>query len=89
VLARLREVANPGGLGLPELSRGLRGDAADVEFHRLKEVAESLERDGLARVTRQGERPEAHPAGAVAEERAPYSTGVGQEDTGEIRVSLP
>ncbi len=39
--------------------------------------------------TRQGERPEARPAGAVAEERAPYSTGVGQEEPGEIRVSLP
>jgi hypothetical protein len=35
------------------------------------------------------ERPEHRPADAVAEERAPYSTGPEQEGAGEIRVSLP
>ena len=89
VLARLREGAALGGVGLPELGRRLRGDATDVEPVRLMEVVESLERDGLARVERPAERSEARPAGAVAEERAPYAAGPGREDPAEIRVSLP
>ncbi len=89
VLARLREEANPGGLPLPELARLLRENATDVEPVRLKAVVESLERDGLARVMNASERPEHRPADAVAEERAPYSTGPEQEGAGEIRVSLP
>lgn len=89
VLARLREEANPGGLPLPELARLLRENATDVEPVRLKAVVESLERDGLARVMDASERPEHRPADAVAEERAPYSTGPEREGAGEIRVSLP
>jgi A/G-specific adenine glycosylase len=89
VLARLREEANPGGLPLSELARLLRENATDVEPVRLMAVVESLERDGLARVTDASERPEHGPADAVAEERAPYSTGTEQERPGETRVSLP
>jgi A/G-specific adenine glycosylase len=89
VLARLREEADPAGLSLPELARLLQGDAADVEPVRLKAVVESLERDGLARVTPSSERSAGHPAGAVTEERAPYAARVKREDLSEIRVSLP
>jgi A/G-specific adenine glycosylase len=89
VLARLREEADPDGLSLPELARRLQGEAADVGGARLKAVVESLERDGLARVTPASERPAGHPAGAVAEERAPYAAGADREDLTEIRVSLP
>jgi A/G-specific adenine glycosylase len=89
VLARLREGADPDGLPLPELARLLRGDAADVEPVRLMAVVESLERDGLARVTPLSERSAGHPAGAVAEERAPYAAGEKREDPNETRVSLP
>jgi len=90
VLARLREVSAPGGVGLYELGRQLRGDATDVQPLRLKEVVESLERDGLARVTRPAERSEEAPsAGAVGEARAPYAAGPEREDPDEIRVSLP
>ena len=89
VLARLREEADPDGLPLPELARRLQGDAAGVEPVRLMAVVESLERDGLARVTPFSERSAGHPAGAVAEERAPYAAGEKREDLSEIRVSLP
>jgi A/G-specific adenine glycosylase len=89
VLARLREGAGPGGLPLPELAWLLQGDAADVEPVRLMAVVESLERDGLARVSPLSERSAGHPAGAVAEERAPYAAGEKREDPTEIRVSLP
>jgi A/G-specific adenine glycosylase len=89
VLARLREEADPDGLTLPELALRLQGAAAGVGGARLKAVVESLERDGLARVTPASERPAGHPAGAVAEERAPYAAGRDREDLTEIRVSLP
>ena len=89
VLARLREEADPDGLPLPELARLLRGDATGVELVRLRAVVESLERDGLARVTPVSGRSAGSPAGAVAEERAPYAAGPEQEDLDEIRVSLP
>jgi hypothetical protein len=56
---------------------------------RLEGVVESLERDGLARVTRGAGEIARHPAGAVAEERAPYAAGSGVADAGEVRVSLP
>lgn len=87
VLARLREEEDPGGLPLPELARRLQGDAAEVEPLRLKAVVQSLERDGLARVTPAAERSVSPQA--VAEERAPYAAGAEQEDPTEIRVSLP
>lgn len=92
VLARLREESDPDGLPLPEFARRLQGEAADVGSARLKAVVESLERDGLARVASASERNAGHPAGAVAEERAPYATapaGTDREDLTEIRVSLP
>ena len=89
VLARLREEADAEGLPLPELARRLQGDATNVEPVRLKAVVESLERDGLARVTPATERSSGRPAGAVAEERAPYAAGEKRGDPTEIRVSLP
>jgi A/G-specific adenine glycosylase len=89
VLARLREGADPDGLPLPELARLIQGDAADVEPVRLMAVVESLERDGLARVTDASEGSAGQLAGAVAEERAPYAAGEKREDPTEIRVSLP
>lgn len=61
VLARLREEADPDGLPLPELARRLQRDAADVGPVRLKAVVESLERDGLARMTPVSERAAVHP----------------------------
>ena len=91
VLARLREEADPEGLSLPELARRLEEGTARVEAARLEAVVESLERDGLARVTRGAEasgRP-AEVAGAVAEERAPYAAGPEKGEGGGIRVSLP
>ena len=88
VLARLREASAPGGVTLPDLARQLGGDT-DVEPRRLEEIVEGLERDGLLRVTDASERPEAHPAGAVAEERAPYAAGPEGRDPAGIRVSLP
>ena len=88
VLARLREVPAPGGATLPDLARRIDGNA-DVEPRSLKEVVESLERDGLARVTHASERPEHGPGDAVAEARAPYAAGPEREDLAEIRVSLP
>lgn len=89
VLARLREEADPDGLPLTELARRLQRDAAGVGPVRLKAVVESLERDGLARMTPVSERPAGHLAGAVAEERAPYAAGAEREDVTEVRVSLP
>jgi A/G-specific adenine glycosylase len=93
VLARLREEVAPDGVTVPDLARRLREDAADVQPLRLMAVVESLERDGLARVTRPAERSEGRPAGAVAEERAPYAAGADDGDLAEIlpgvRVSLP
>jgi ribosomal protein L12E/L44/L45/RPP1/RPP2 len=88
VLARLREEADPEGLPLPELARLLQRDGADVEPIGLMAVVESLERDGLARVTPLSERSAGHPAGAGAEERAPYAAGEKREDPTEIRLSL-
>ena len=87
VLARLREAPAP-GVTLPDLARQIGGDT-DVEPRRLSEVVEGLERDGLARVAEAPHRPEAHPAGAVAEERAAYVVGPERGDPAEIRVSLP
>ena len=89
VLARLREEANPRGLPLPELARLLRENATDVEPARLNAVVESLERDGLARVSPLSEPSARHPAGAVAEDRAPYAAGEKRGNPTEIRVSLP
>ena len=60
-----------------------------MEPVRLMAVVESLERDGLARVTPLSERSAGHLAGAVAEERAPYAAGEKREDPNETRVSLP
>ncbi len=88
MLARLREESAPDGVTLPDLARQLGGNA-DVEPHRLQEVVEGLERNGLARVADASEWPETHPAVAVAEERAPYSTGAEGGGPGEIRVTLP
>ena len=88
VLARLREKSPAGGVTLPDLARQIGGNA-DVEPHRLKEVVESPERDGLARITHESERPEHGPADAVTEARATYSTGMEQEGPAELRVSLP
>ncbi|HEV2744923.1 MAG TPA: A/G-specific adenine glycosylase [Rubrobacter sp.] len=87
VLARLREAPAP-GVTIPDLALQI-GGATDVEPRRLREVVEGLERDGLLRVTDASERPEAYPAGAVAEERASYSAGPEREDPAETRVSLP
>ncbi|MDP8902074.1 MAG: hypothetical protein M3N33_13235, partial [Actinomycetota bacterium] len=88
VLARLREEMAPGGVTLPDLARQIGGNA-DVEPHRLKEIVEGLERDGLARVTDASERSEHGPADAVAEARATYAAGPEREGPAEIRVSLP
>ena len=88
VLARLREASAPDGLALPDLARRLGGDS-DVDPRRLKEIVGGLERDGLLKVTDASERPEAQPAGAVAEERAPYAAGPEGGDPDQIRVSLP
>ncbi len=88
VLARLREEPAPGGATLPDLARRIRGNS-DVEPRRLKEVVQSLQRDGLARLTHVSGRPEHGPAGALAEARAPYAAGPEREDPAEIRVSLP
>ena len=87
VLARLREEPSPDGVTLSDLARRLRGDAAVVEPVRLGEVVESLERDGLARVVHPAGPCAVQPAGAVAEERAPYAAGA--QEPAEIRVSLP
>ena len=87
VLARLREAPAP-GVTLPDLALQIGGDT-DVEPRRLKEVVEGLERDGLLRVTDTSERHEAHPADAVAEERASYAAGPERGNTAETRVSLP
>ena len=89
VLARLREESDPDGLLLPELARRMQWYAADVDPVRLKAVVESLERDGLARMTPVDERPAGPPAGAVSEEKAPYATGAEREDLTGVRVSLP
>ena len=89
VLARLREQSPSGGLPLPELARRLEDGSARVDAMRLEAVVESLERDGLAKVTRGAEGIARHPAGAVAEERALYATGSGVGNADEVRVSLP
>ena len=83
VLARLRESRD--GMMMPGLAHGLRGDGASVGLPRLREVVESLERDGLARTT--GEPIHEEPAGAVAERRAPYAAG--PDDLSRLRVALP
>jgi len=89
VLARLREEAGSEGLPLPELARRLGDGTGRVDAMRLEDVVESLERDGLAKVTRGEDGVARRPAGAVAEGRAPYAAGAEGAHANRIRVSLP
>ena len=88
VPARPHEGAKAGGLPLPKLARQLREDVADVEPVRLKAVVESLERDGLVRVTDASENPE-YTARPMPLRRRGYPTRPQQQDRGESQVSLP
>ena len=85
VLAVLRD-APEGSIPLRELGESLREGFAEEDLPWLRDVVESLERDGLARVSSTEDRPR-----TVAEERAPYDTGrpEGHPSHGAMRVSLP
>jgi A/G-specific adenine glycosylase len=84
VLAVLREV--PGeGVALRELGEGLREGFGEADLPWLRGVVESLEKDGLVRVSSVKERPQ-----AVAEEHAAYGADRPEESPYPItRVCLP
>ena len=91
VLALLREDAAV--FTLEDLCRRCLGDAAS-RLPRMREVVESLEADGLARVLPENGADASGPAEAIAEDRAAYhATPAGNdphdEDVGKLRVSLP
>jgi hypothetical protein len=84
VLAALRE-APEGGVPLRELGEGLREGFAEEDLPWLRGVVESLERDGLVRVSSAREWPQ-----AVAEERAAYGADRPEDPPhAATRVSLP
>ncbi len=84
VLAALREVPEE-GVTLRELGQGLREGFGEADLTWLRGVVESLEKDGLARVSSSEDRPL-----AVAEDRSAYGTERPENSPyAAMRVSLP
>jgi hypothetical protein len=85
VLAALREAPEE-GVPLRELGEGLREGFAEQDLPWLRNVVESLEKDGLVRVSSATDWPQ-----RVTEERARYGTRCTESPPygGATRVSLP